>query len=124
MNNSLKKMINEEFNRSMKKKTKYEKTRALVESYVREALTDKIMNESKKNTRVTKRDRETRKLSQVQQALSDPAINKAGLARKIAGLSHDDDARRSEISKIARGKWKPSVKVINNILHAIASDTE
>lgn len=113
MDNKLRRMINEEFNRSMNKKNKYEKTRALVESYVREALTNKIVKEAKSS-----------KLSQVQQALSDPAINKAGLARKISGLSSDDDARRSEISKIARGEWQPSTKIQNDILHTIASDTE
>ena len=113
MDNKLKRIINEEFKRSMEKKNKYEKTRALVESYVREALAEKLMKEAK-----------TSKLSQVQQALKDPAINKAGLARKISGLSSDDDARRSEISKIARGVWQPPTQIQNDILHTIASDTE
>lgn len=113
MDSKIKRLINEAFNQTMNRQKKYNKTRALVEGYVREALMKKIMNESK-----------TTKLSQVQQALSDPMINKSGLARKISGLSGDDDARRSEISKIARGEWEPSNEIQNDILHNIASDTE
>lgn len=112
MNNGLKRMINEEFNRICEERKKYSKTRKLVEGYVREALMKKVMNEK------------TTKLTQVQQALKDPAINKSGLARKIAGLSGNDDARRSEISKIARGEWEPDTEIQNDILHTIASDTE
>lgn len=112
MNNKLKTMINEEFNRSLQGKKTYTNTRKLIENYVREALLEKIITEKTMS-----------KLSQVQQALSDPAINKSGLARKISGLSSDDDARRSEISKIARGVWEPPTEIQNDILHVIASDT-
>lgn len=113
MNNKLKRIINEEFNRSIQQKQKYERTRALVESYVREALAQKLMeNSGSKN----------KKLLQVRQALSDPTINKSGLARKIGGLSHDDDARRSEISKIARGEWEPPTEIQNSILHTLSTN--
>lgn len=103
-------MINEEFNRSLE----YSQTRALVESYVRKALMEKVLSE--------KKEIKSTKLSQVQQGLSDPTVNKSALAREIEGLSGDDDARRSEISKIARGDWEPSVKIQNDILHKLASD--
>ena len=62
------------------------------------------------------------KATQVRQALNDPAINKSGLARKIGGLSGNDDARRSEISKIARGEWVPDTQIQNDILHKLASE--
>lgn len=112
MDKGLKKMINEEFNRIYESKKKERNVRSLVEGYVREALMKRIIIE--KNS----------KLTQVQQALRDPAINKSGLARKISGLSGNDDARRSEISKIARGEWEPDSTIQNDILHTIASDTE
>ena len=112
MDKALKRMINEEFNRIYESKKKEKNIRSLVEGYVREALMKMVINE--KNS----------KLTQVQQALRDPAINKSGLARKISGLSGNDDARRSEISKIARGEWEPDATIQNDILHTIASDTE
>lgn len=113
MNNKLKRMINEEFTRILNEKREYEMTRAIVENMVRESLLDKIIAESQKS-----------KSTQVRQALNDPAINKSGLARKIDGLSGNDDTRRSEISKIARGEWTPDTSIQNDILHTIASDTE
>lgn len=114
MNNKLKRIINEEFNHSIQQKQKYERTRVLVESYVREALVQKLMEGEKGKNK---------KILQVQQALRDPTINKSGLARKIGGLSHDDDARRSEISKIARGEWEPSTEIQNSILHSLATSS-
>lgn len=113
MDNKLKKMINEEFNRALNEKKRYMKTRALVEQMVRETLLKRLSEASTKG-----------KAMQVRQALNDPAINKSGLARKIDGLSGNDDARRSEISKIARGEWTPDTSIQNDILHTIASDTE
>lgn len=112
MSNKLKNIINEEIKRSIDRKKRYEKARALVESYVRESLLNKIISE--------KRD----KSSQVRKMLNDPAINKSGLARKINGLSDNDDTRRSEISKIARGEWNPNTDIQNDILHKIATSTE
>lgn len=112
MDKALKRMINEEFNRVYENKKKEQNIRSLVEGYVREALMKRVLNEK------------SSKLTQVQQALRDPAINKSGLARKISGLSGNDDARRSEISKIARGEWEPDTTIQNDILHTIASDTE
>lgn len=123
MNSKLKKIINEEINRSIEEKNKYEKTRALVEGLVRESLIGKLLEAKKKKKRKKKNTGKTTKLSQVQQALSDPSINKSGLARKISGLSSDDDARRSEISKIARGVWTPPTDIQNDILHKIANDS-
>lgn len=113
MDNKLKRMINEEFTRILNEKREYEMTRAIVENMVRESLLDKIIAESQKS-----------KPTQLRQALNDPAINKSGLARKIDGLSGNDDTRRSEISKIARGEWIPDTSIQNDILHTIASDTE
>lgn len=112
MNSKLKKIITEEFNRSLKRKRDYNKTRAIVESIVREALNEKLYSKSEKSKRV----------SQVQDALSDPTVNKSALARKISGLSSDDDARRSEISKIARGEWVPDTSIVNDILHNLSTD--
>lgn len=115
MDKKLKRLINEEVARNLKKRDKYFQTRALVESMVRESLLKKIMeNDDNKKT----------KAAQVRQLLNDPAINKSGLARKIDGLSGNDDARRSEISKIARGEWTPDTHIQNDIIHTIASDTE
>lgn len=111
MNIDLKRMINEEFSRTLNERKKYNKTRKIVEGMVREALMKKI-NEGQS------------KAAQVQQALNDPSINKSGLARKISGLSSNDDTRRSEISKIARGEWVPDTVTQNDILHKIASDGE
>lgn len=111
MDNNLKKMINEQFTHIMNERKRYMKTRALVEQMVRESLIRRL-NEGKN------------KATQLRQALNDPAINKSGLARKIDGLSKNDDARRSEISKIASGKWVPDTAIQNDILHKIASDTE
>lgn len=111
MDNKLKKMINEEFKRALNEKKRYMKTRAVVEEMVRESLLRRLSEGKNKTT-------------QVRQALNDPAINKSGLARKIDGLSGNDDTRRSEISKIARGEWTPDTSIQNDILHTIASDTE
>ena len=111
MDNNLKKMINEQFTHIMNERKRYMKTRALVEQMVRESLIRRL-NEGEN------------KATQVRQALNDPAINKSGLARKIHGLSDNDDARRSEISKIARGEWIPDTSIQNDILHKIATDTE
>ena len=111
MNRKLKQMINEQFSRALNERKRYMKTRALVEQMVRESLIRRL-NEGKD------------KATQVRKALNDPAINKSGLARKIHGLSDNDDARRSEISKIARGEWVPGTSIQNDILHKIASDTE
>ena len=113
MNINLKKMINEEFQRSLNERKRYNRTRAMVESIVREELMKRLMEGETKS-----------KAMQVRQALNDPAINKSGLARKIDGLSGNDDARRSEISKIARGEWTPETSIQNDILHTIASDAE
>lgn len=113
MDNKLKKIINEEFNRALNEKKRYMQTRALVEQMVRKTLLNRLAEASTKG-----------KAMQVRQALNDPAINKSGLARKIDGLSGNDDARRSEISKIARGEWTPDTSIQNDILHTIASDTE
>lgn len=113
MDNNLKRLINEEFTRTLREKREYEMTRALVENMVRESLMNKILEAETKS-----------KAMQVRQALNDPAINKSGLARKIDGLTGNDDARRSEISKIARGEWTPDTSIQNDILHTIASDTE
>lgn len=114
MNNNLKQLISEQFSRTIAERKRYMKTRAVVEGMVREALLKRI------NEDMTTRS----KAMQVRQALNDPAINKSGLARKIDGLSGNDDARRSEISKIARGEWTPDTSIQNDILHTIASDTE
>ena len=111
MDNNLKKMINEHFSRTLNERKRYMKTRAVVEQMVRESLLKRLSEEKNKAT-------------QVRQALNDPAINKSGLARKIDGLSGNDDTRRSEISKIARGEWTPDTSIQNDILHTIASDTE
>lgn len=111
MRNNLQRMINEEIVNVLSEQQHYKKTRALVESMVRKALIKKITEDKSKAT-------------QVRDALNDPAINKSGLARKIGGLSKNDDARRSEISKIARGEWIPDTAIQNDILHTIASDTE
>lgn len=111
MDNKLKKMINEQFSRTLNERKRYMKTRAVVEQMVRESLLRRLSEGKNKAT-------------QVRQALNDPAINKSGLARKIDGLSGNDDARRSEISKIARGEWTPDTSIQNDILHTIASDTE
>lgn len=108
MDNKLKRMINEQFTRTINEKRRYKKTRALVETMVRDMLVKKINEETKSNA------------TQVRQALNNPAINKSGLARKIGGLSGNDDARRSEISKIARGEWVPDTKIQNDILHKLA----
>lgn len=97
-------MINEAVARNLENRSNYFRTRSIVEQYVREAMKGKA--------------------AQVRDALNDPAINKSGLARKIAGLSGNDDTRRSEISKIARGEWVPDDGIQNDILHTIASDTE
>lgn len=105
-------MINEQVARSIAEKKRYMKTRSIVEEMVRETLLQRLTENSKT------------KATQVRQALNDPAINKSGLARKIDGLSGNDDARRSEISKIARGEWTPDTTIQNDILHTIASDTE
>lgn len=113
MNNKLKRMINEQVSRTLAENKRYMKTRSLVENMVREELMN-ALRESESKT----------KAMQVRQALNDPAINKSGLARKIDGLSGNDDARRSEISKIARGEWTPDTSIQNDILHTIASDTE
>ena len=110
MDNKLKRMINEQFTRTINENKRYKKTRALVETMVRNMLIKKINEDTKS------------KATQVRQALNDPAINKSGLARKIGGLSGNDDARRSEISKIARGEWVPDTEIQNDILHKIASD--
>lgn len=110
MDNKLKRMINEQFTRTINEKRRYKKTRALVETMVRDMLAKKINEETKS------------KATQVRQALNDPAINKSGLARKIGGLSGNDDARRSEISKIARGEWVPDTQIQNDILHKLASE--
>lgn len=110
MDNKLKRMINEQFTRTINEKRRYKKTRALVETMVRDMLAKKINEETKS------------KVTQVRQALNDPAINKSGLARKIGGLSGNDDARRSEISKIARGEWVPCTQIQNDILHKLASE--
>lgn len=110
MDNKLKRMINEQFTRTINEKRRYKKTRALVETMVRDMLAKKINEETKS------------KVTQVRQALNDPAINKSGLARKIGGLSGNDDARRSEISKIARGEWVPYTQIQNDILHKLASE--
>lgn len=116
MDNNLKRIINEEFSRLLIEKKRYMATRVMVESMVREALINKINEEEDVTTKS--------KAMQVRQALNDPVINKSGLARKISGLSGNDDARRSEISKIARGEWVPDTSIQNDILHTIASDTE
>lgn len=110
MDNKLKRMINEQFTRTINEKRRYKKTRGLVETMVRDMLVKKINEETKS------------KATQVRQALNDPAINKSGLARKIGGLSGNDDARRSEISKIARGEWVPHTQIQNDILHKLASE--
>ena len=110
MDNKLKRMINEQFTRTINEKRRYKKTRALVETMVRDMLVKKINEETKS------------KATQVRQALNDPAINKSGLARKIGGLSGNDDARRSEISKIARGEWVPDTQIQNDILQKLASE--
>ena len=111
MDNNLKKMINEQFSRTLNERKRYMKTRAVVEQMVRESLLRRLSEEKNKAT-------------QLRKALNDPAINKSGLARKIDGLSGNDDTRRSEISKIARGEWTPDTAIQNDILHTIASDTE
>lgn len=112
MEKALKKMINEEFNRIYESKKRGKNIRSLVEGYVREALMERMLQEAKKN----------KKLSQVQQSLSNPIVNKSALARKISGLSSDDDTRRSEISKIARGEWEPSDEIQTDILHILSTD--
>lgn len=114
MANNLSQIIKEQVNRTLNEKKEYMKARAIVESYVREALLNKIVSERKIH--------ESSKSTQVRQALNDPAINKSGLARKIEGLSGNDDTRRSEISKIARGDWTPDVSIQNDILHTISSN--
>lgn len=113
MNNNLKQLISEQFKRTIAERKRYMKTRAIVENMVREELLKRINEDATKS-----------KSTQVRQALNDPAINKSGLARKIDGLSGNDDTRRSEISKIARGEWTPDTSIQNDILHTIASDTE
>lgn len=108
--NKLQRLINEAVAKEVNNYKKYQATRKIVENMVRKTLAS-VMNEETKAT-------------QVRQALNDPSINKSGLARKIDGLSGNDDTRRSEISKIARGEWTPDTTIQNDILHTIASDTE
>ena len=100
-------MINEQFARSLNERKKYSRTRHIVEQMVRETLMKKINEESK--------------AAQVRDILSDPTVNKSALARQISGLSGNDDARRSEISKIARGEWTPDTSIQNDILHKLSS---
>lgn len=119
MANNLSQIIKEQVNRTLNEKKEYMKARAIVESYVREALLNKIVSERKIHEKKTHK---SSKSTQVRQALNDPAINKSGLARKIEGLSGNDDTRRSEISKIARGDWTPDVSIQNDILHTISSN--
>lgn len=107
MNKNLQKLIKEEFSHSLNERKTYNRTRCMVEQMVRETLLKKID--------------EGTKFSKVQLVLSNPTVNKSALARKINGLSDDDDTRRSEISKIARGEWEPSIAIQNDILHMLTT---
>lgn len=109
MDNKIKQIIQEQVAKTINERKRYNKTRAIVESIVRDVISKRLREAKTKQT-------------QIQQALNDPSVNKSGLARKIEGLSGNDDTRRSEISKIARGEWMPDASIQNDILHALATD--
>lgn len=109
MDNKIKQIIQEQVAKTINERKRYNKTRAMVESIVRDVISKRLREANTKQT-------------QVQQALNDTSINKSGLARKIEGLSGNDDTRRSEISKIARGEWVPDTSIQNDILHTLATD--
>lgn len=108
MDNKIKQIIQEQVAKTINERKRYHKTRAIVESIVRDVISKRLRESKSKQT-------------QLQQALNDPSINKSGLARKIEGLSGNDDTRRSEISKIARGEWIPDTSIQNDILHTLAT---
>ena len=116
MDRTIKRIINEEIRRTEANVKRYNKVRRIVEGVVREELNKRILKEYEDG-----RDQnELQKVQQVQDALNEPTVNMSALARTVKGLSGNDDARRSEISKIARGEWVPDTKIINDILHKLS----
>lgn len=113
MNHKLKKIINEQFSRTLNERKHYMKTRALVEQMVRESLTNYLNEKANK--------KQSGSIHQCRAALNDPTINMAGLIGKIPDLPNNPDSARSILSKWARGEMNPSLKQANAVLHILST---
>lgn len=113
MNHKLKKIINEQFSRTLNERKHYMKTRALVEQMVRESLTNYLNEKANK--------KRSGSVYQCRAALNDPTINMAGLIGKIPDLPNNPDSARSILSKWARGEMNPSLKQANAVLHILST---
>lgn len=113
MNHKLKKIINEQFSRTLNERKHYMKTRALVEQMVRESLTNYLNEKANK--------KQSGSIHQCRAALNDPTINMAGLIGKIPDLPSNPDSARSILSKWARGEMNPSLKQANAVLHILST---
>lgn len=129
MNSKLKRMINEQVSRTINERKRYMKTRALVESMVREELkqyinenaffeSDDNDDDDESNTKVSKN---KGSIHQFQTALRDDAVNMTGLIDKIPGMPSNPDSARSIISKWSRGVIDPSPEQANAGLHVLAA---
>ena len=121
MNRKLKKMINEQFSRTLNERKRYMNTRALVEQIVRESLMKHINEEEEKSEKSKDDNRPSSAIQQCQAALSNPPINMAGLIGKIPDLPHNPDSARSELSKWARGEMDPSLEQATAVIHSLAT---
>ena len=121
MNRKLKKMINEQFSRTLNERKRYMNTRALVEQIVRESLMKHINEEEEKIEKSKDDNRPSGAIHQCQAALSNPTINMAGLIGKIPDLPHNPDSARSELSKWARGEMDPSLEQATAVIHSLAT---
>ena len=125
MNNNLKKMINEQFSRTLNERKRYMKTRAVVEQMVRESLLRHINENAFFESDDDKGNKNSSNgkgsVHQFQKALRDKAVNMTGLIDKIPDLPRNPDSARSVISKMSRGIIDPSPEQANAGLHALAA---
>lgn len=112
MDNNLKKMINEQFSRTLNERKRYVKTRNVVEQMVREELTSQL-NEKK-----------NKEAHQLRQLLNDPTLDLAQIAYQNGVPGGTKDGQRSWLSKVARGEITPKHRMANKIIHSIVSGTK